>query len=94
MRERFVEITPHKRLYIRIDESPGFGCHIRQFFIDDMESFKKRIVNEADSSVMMGFTYPEFCIVAEEIIAYMKELEESNQLVKELVEAPHETSQQ
>jgi hypothetical protein len=84
MRERFEKVSDHKGLYIRIDESPIFTCHIQQYFIEDMEQFKKGIYHDNESSVLVGFSYDEFCIIAEEIFAYRKELEESSKLVKKL----------
>jgi hypothetical protein len=70
-----------------MDDSPIFYFHVTQFFVEDIEQFKKGIHHDNESSVMVGFSDAEFGIIVEEILAYKKELEASRNVFDKLVKA-------
>jgi hypothetical protein len=83
MIQKIVEINPHKALGIFINDSP-FSCVIQQFFVDSMDDFKTNLVNENNSSVMIGLNYNEFLTVSQQIAEYMMTLKNTSHLVEAL----------
>ena len=85
MIQKFAEINKHKGFYLQITEEPVFQCVFQQIFADDMEDFKKGILNENGSAVMFGVNYQEFCIIVSELLPYWEKLKETGHMVEQLV---------
>ena len=87
MIQKFVEINEHKALYIRIIEQPIFHLSMQQFFVENMEEFRKGIPNGSDTSVLFGLGYQEFCVLVGEIMPYWENLKETGKMFEVLSEA-------
>jgi hypothetical protein len=82
----FFEVDPHKLFQVHIVEDGAFQFIISQWWIDSKEDFKNNVVNPnvPSSRLMMGLSYPEFCVLARVIIYYCEQFESTSDLVKQL----------
>lgn len=86
MIKKFAEINEHKALYITIVEQPIFYLSMQQFFVEDIEEFKKGIPHGNDTSVLFGLNFQEFCVLIEEIMPYWENLKETGKMFQSLSE--------
>jgi len=93
MIEKFAEINEHKALYIRIIEQPIFHLSMQQFFVENMEEFRKGIPHGNDTSVLFGLGFQEFCVLVAEIMPYWEKLKETGEMFQSLSEAKEATTE-
>jgi len=93
MIQKFAEINEHKALYIRIIEQPIFHLSMQQFFVENMEEFKKGIPHGNDTSVLFGLGYQEFCVLVAEIMPYWEKLKETGKMFESLSEVKTTTTE-